>query len=444
MNRRAIAYLTFVTFTASVTFILGAAFWTQGTLEYPKDIVGLACCAFFGILAEAMAVDFRVGPVRQARSSLAFLPFLSAITLFPAIPAVSVIIGVSAVSQFGLRRAQILKGLFNVSQGALAGFAAAWVFAGLGGLPATDNNYWLLPIIFIPLACTFFLTNMLLTSVAVALLREASLMDVFQQIIGPGGANLRYDLFASSLALVPVVMYRDHGFVGVVLVITPLLLVRYSYLSLHKVIDQNKDLLRALVRAIETRDPYTSGHSVRVATLATAIAQDLGLPRRKQNYVEIAALLHDIGKIDSVYADVISKPFDLNEDERDLIQTHAARGAEILRDMSSVPAEVVLSVRHHHERYDGAGYPDGIKGEAIPLPARIIMLCDSIDAMLSDRPYRKALTVSDVRAEIRRCSGTQFDPVIVEVVLSKNTLERAVELIGSEVSPSSLELAAWS
>jgi putative nucleotidyltransferase with HDIG domain len=444
MNRKAAAYLLLVTLTACVAFVVSVYYGPTRGLDYPKDLVGLACCAFFGVLAEAMAVDFRVGPVRQARSSLAFLPFLSAITLFPPVPAVAVIVGVSAVSQFGLRRANVLKGLFNVSQGALAGLAAAWVFAGLGGMDAADVHYWRLPISFIPLACTFFLTNMLLTSVAVALLREASLTDVFQQIVGPGGANLRYDLFASSLALVPVVMYRDHGFVGVVLVITPLLLVRYSYLSLHKVIDQNKDLLRALVRAIETRDPYTSGHSVRVATLATAIAQDMGLPKRKLNYVEIAALLHDIGKIDSVYADVISKPYDLNDEERALIQTHAARGAEILRDMSSVPAEVVLSVRHHHERFDGKGYPDGIAGDSIPLPARIIMLCDSIDAMLSDRPYRKALAIADVRSEINRCSGTQFDPAIVEVVLSKNTLERAVELIGAEVSPSSLELATWS
>jgi putative nucleotidyltransferase with HDIG domain len=441
MNRKATIYLSSVTLVAFIIFAVSALYGPTSDLVYPKDLVGLACCAFFGVLAEAMAVDFRVGPVRQARSSLAFLPFLSAITLFPAVPAVTVIVGVSAISQFGLRRADFLKGLFNVSQGALSGFAAAWVFSGLGGLQATD---WRLPVTFVPLACTFFLTNMLLTSVAVALLRESSFGDVFQQIIGPGGANLRYDLFASSLALVPVVMYRDHGFVGVVLVITPLLLVRYSYLSLHKVIDQNKDLLRALVRAIETRDPYTSGHSVRVATLATAIAHDMGLPKRKQNYVEIAALLHDIGKIDSVYADVISKPYDLDPEERALIQTHAARGAEILRDMSSVPVEVVLSVRHHHERFDGCGYPDGVAGEAIPLPARIIMLCDSIDAMLSDRPYRKALSITAVRAEISRCSGSQFDPAIVEIVLAKNTLERAVELISAEVSPSSLELATWS
>lgn len=440
MNRKATIYLAFVTTFAVAVYAVVAIYGPTRSLEYPKDWIGLACCAVFGILAEAMAVDFRVGAVRQARSSLAFLPFLSAITLFPPLPAASVIIGVSVASQFGLRRAQTLKGLFNVAQGTIAGIAASFVFSSLGGLNVSD---WRLPVIFVPLACTFFLSNMLLTSVAVAWLRDTSIVDSFQQIIGRGGANLRYDLFASSLALVPVVLYRDHGFVGVVLVITPLLLVRYSYLSLHQIIDQNKDLLRALVRAIETRDPYTSGHSVRVATLAVVIGQDLGLPKRKLNSVEIAALLHDIGKIDSIYADVISKPYDLNDDERVLIQTHAARGAEILRAMSSVPAEVVLSVRHHHERFDGGGYPDGIAADDIPLPARIIMLCDSIDAMLSDRPYRKALSITTVRREIERCSGSQFDPAIVKVVLEKNTLERAVDLIGADIGFSSLELSTW-
>ncbi|HEX6132889.1 MAG TPA: HD-GYP domain-containing protein [Longimicrobiales bacterium] len=440
MNGKARLYLLTVILIAAALYGLSWIYGPSRPLEYPRDWVGLAFCAIFGILAEAMAVDFRVGAVRQARSSLAFLPFLSALTLFPTLPAVTVIALVSAISQFGMRRAQVLKGLFNVAQGAISGFAASAVFLALGGSNVAD---WRLALAFIPLACSFFIANMLLTSVAVAWLRETSVLDSFLQIVGPGGANLRYDVFASSLALVPVVLYRDHGFVGVILVITPLLLVRYSYLSLHQLIDQNKDLLRALVRAIETRDPYTSGHSVRVATLAVAIAQDIGLPKRKQNYVEIAALLHDIGKIDSAYAEVLSKPYSLNPEERRLIQTHAARGAEILQAMSSVSSDVVLSVRHHHERYDGFGYPDGLAGDSIPLPARIIMLCDSIDAMLSDRPYRRALSIAEVQNEIARCSGTQFDPSIVAIVVAKGTLERAVALIGAEIGLGNLELATW-
>src|SRR5690606_20707162 len=350
MNYKARTYLLFTTISAPLLCAFAAGFGPTRTLEYPRDLIGLVFCTMFGLLAEAMAVDFRVGAVRQARSSLAFLPFLSALTLFPTLQALSVIATVSAVSQFALRRAQLLKGLFNVAQGTIAGLAASVIFAVVGGFDLRD---WSLAAAFLPVAGTFFLVNMLLTSVAVARLTEGSTLDAFLQIVGPGGANLRYDLFARSLALVPVLLYNEHGFVGVVLIITPLLLVRYSYLSLHQLIEQNKDLLRALIRAIETRDPYTSGHSVRVATLAVAIAQDLGLPKRKQNYVEIAALLHDIGKIDSVYANVLSKPFDLDDEERRLIQTHAARGAEILQAMSSVPRDVVLSVKHHHERFDG-------------------------------------------------------------------------------------------
>src|SRR5690606_22024542 len=136
---------------------------------------------------------------------------------------------------------------------------------------------------------------------------------------------------------------------------------------------------------------------------------------------EMAALLHDIGKIDAIYAAVIRKPYDLNEEERSLIQTHATKGAELLEQLSSVPREIVGAVRHHHERYDGTGYPSGLRGEEIPLAARIIMICDSVDAMLSDRPYRRALSIAKVRSELVRCAGTQFDPQIVHSVLQRDT-----------------------
>jgi putative nucleotidyltransferase with HDIG domain len=154
----------------------------------------------------------------------------------------------------------------------------------------------------------------------------------------------------------------------------------------------------------------------------------LSLSRRKVEQIETAALLHDIGKIDSVYATVILKPYDLNAEERSLIRTHATKGADLLESLSSVSRDVIRAVRHHHERYDGTGYPDGLRGTSIPLAARIIMLCDSIDAMLSDRPYRSALSLPKVHAELARCSSTQFDPHLVTVVLARNTLQRAAAL----------------
>src|SRR4029079_14307409 len=136
----------------------------------------------------------------------------------------------------------------------------------------------------------------------------------------------------------------------------------------------NQDLLKVLVKTIETRDAYTSGHSLRVSHLARIIAEDMGLPRRRVEEVETAGLLHDIGKIDTIYSEIIRKPHELTDDERRVIRTHAVKGAELLESLTSLNAAMIAGVRHHHERFDGTGYPNGLKGEAIPLYARIIMI----------------------------------------------------------------------
>jgi putative nucleotidyltransferase with HDIG domain len=145
--------------------------------------------------------------------------------------------------------------------------------------------------------------------------------------------------------------------------------------------------------------------------------------------VRTAALLHDIGKIDTELATVLLKPSALTAEERELIESHAARGANMLRDLGSMDRQIVAAVRHHHERFDGRGYPDGIAGEEIPLAARIIMLSDSVDAMLSDRPYRKALTMARVESELLAHRGTQFDPTLVDVVLQHGTIRKAAQAV---------------
>jgi putative nucleotidyltransferase with HDIG domain len=216
---------------------------------------------------------------------------------------------------------------------------------------------------------------------------------------------------------------------GLLAVVLPLLLIRYSYLSASQLQQANRDLLRVLIKAIETRDPYTSGHSLRVSTLAKMIAEDHGLRARLVSQVADAALLHDIGKIDALYAEIISKPAALTDHERSVIQTHATKGADLLQSLTSLEKEIIVGVRHHHEHFDGSGYPSGLQGKSIPIAARIIMICDSVDAMLSDRPYRDALTVEQVNQELRACSGTQFDPELVETILQCGTLPRAELLV---------------
>jgi putative nucleotidyltransferase with HDIG domain len=191
----------------------------------------------------------------------------------------------------------------------------------------------------------------------------------------------------------------------------------------------NRDLLKALVKAIETRDPYTSGHSLRVSHLARRIAEQMHLAPAAVDEVETAALLHDVGKIDAVYTGILAKPDALSPDERQVIQSHVTKGEELLRNLASVPEAVILAVRHHHEREDGGGYPDGLAGRQIPIGSQIIGVCDAVDAMLSDRPYRKALGVPTVLEQLREHSGTQFNPQLVAALLESDLLREYAAIV---------------
>ena len=348
--------------------------------------------------------------------------------VFVPVIAVSITIAVISISNFAFRRQQWLKAVFNVAQVAIAVGLGSLLYHAASRFPIEHVDY----AAFALLAVEFFAANILLTGGALALMRSEPIFSILPQVVGPRGSNLWYDFLASPIAAVTGSLYTDYGIGGIVIIVLPLLLIRYSYLSKLQLEETNHDLLRVLVKAIETRDPYTSGHSVRVSTLAREVARDLALLPKRVSRIETAALLHDIGKIDAVYADLILKPYDLDVDERELIRTHAVRGAELLESLSSLSKEVIATVRHHHERFDGDGYPDGLSGEDIPLGARIIMVCDSVDAMLSDRPYRRALEIAEVEAELVRCSGSQFDPAIVDIMLRRRTLDRAARLVASE------------
>src|SRR3954468_2004093 len=164
---------------------------------------------------------------------------------------------------------------------------------------------------------------------------------------------------------------------------------------------------------LEADDAYTGGeHSHGVVALALAVGDALGLDARDRRNHEFAALLHDIGKI-RVPDDIINKPGKLTDAEFEIVKRHPVDGQEMLERVGGVLAQVGIIVRHHHERWDGYGYPDRIAGEAIPLAARIICACDAYSAMTTNRPYRAALPAADAVAELERCSGEQFDPNVV-------------------------------
>jgi putative nucleotidyltransferase with HDIG domain len=174
--------------------------------------------------------------------------------------------------------------------------------------------------------------------------------------------------------------------------------------------------IRALAQALEMRDSYTHGHSERVRTYATEIARLMELSPRDIEILEQAALLHDIGKI-GVRDSVLLKTASLNAEERAIIERHPVIGDSILHPVGFL-REALESVLHHHEHWDGNGYPSGQKGEEIPLVARIIAVADAYDAMTSDRPYRQAMDSSAAVSEIRNGSGHHFDPVVVRAFLA--------------------------
>ena len=178
----------------------------------------------------------------------------------------------------------------------------------------------------------------------------------------------------------------------------------------------NRELLELMVAAIEARDPYTSGHSRRVAEKARVIAEAMGLREKDVGRIVAAALLHDVGKIHEVFGPILSKPGRLTSEEQVIMRTHPIKSAELAGTVTEL-RDVVPLIRHHHENWDGTGYPDGLKAEGIPLGSRIIMFADTIDAMTTDRPYRAALDAQAVRKELLRYRGTQFDPTICDVLL---------------------------
>jgi putative nucleotidyltransferase with HDIG domain len=173
----------------------------------------------------------------------------------------------------------------------------------------------------------------------------------------------------------------------------------------------------ALAEAVDAKDTYTRGHSERVGVYASKIAREMSFPKEFIERVYIAGLLHDVGKI-GVRDAVIVKPDRLTPEEYDEIKAHPEIGARILEPVDFL-ADVVPCVRHHHEWFDGSdrGYPSQLRGDRIPLPSRVILVADTVEAMTSDRPYRKALPLEAVQAELLKYSGSQFDPVCAEAFL---------------------------
>jgi putative nucleotidyltransferase with HDIG domain len=182
--------------------------------------------------------------------------------------------------------------------------------------------------------------------------------------------------------------------------------------SYRRLEESSLEAIESLNATVDAKDPYTAGHSARVQGIALAVAEELGLALDGLDAIRFGGLFHDIGKI-AVPDSILTKPAELDADEYEAIKRHPADGAEIVSHFSRLHDAVPI-IRHHHERWDGKGYPDRLAADAIPQEACIVGLADAWDAMTTDRPYRLALSVDEAAAEVRRCRGAQFAPAVVD------------------------------
>ncbi len=208
------------------------------------------------------------------------------------------------------------------------------------------------------------------------------------------------------------VIYINIGFWGLVLFLLPMILARHTFQSYMNMRETFLDTIKSLSLAIDAKDPYTKGHSSRVADYVTSLAAELKWPADRIEFLQYISLIHDVGKV-AVPENILKKDSLLTENEYDIMKKHSAAGAEVIKDVKYFAAGSNI-IRHHHERWDGTGYPDRIKGEDIPEGARILAVADAFDAMTTDRPYRKALDPKFALKELQDCAGTQFDPKVVE------------------------------
>ena len=382
----------------------------------PLTFVAVVWMAAIGIFVNMLT--FRLP--RSGSGSIAFIPFLAGAIIAPTWVAALAAIAALTFAELSKRSANI-KVLFNVMQIAFAIAIAIIIYRLVGGTSLLESptvrlldGARLNAVSILILITTFFAVNTILVAGVIAVSEGSNLLHIWRKNTI---TSLPYDVLSAPVVYLLAWVYGASGAAGAIALCIPLIGVRQLYKTNSELEQVNQELLELMVKAIEARDPYTSGHSRRVAHYSQLIARAIGLSGNQVERVRIAALLHDVGKIHEIYAPLLQKPEKLTPAEWEIMQGHPIKSSELVMTVSHL-ADIVLPVRHHHENWDGSGYPDGLAGEQIPLASRIVLFADTIDAMTTDRPYRKALGEAQVRSELVKYRAKQFDPYICDKLIA--------------------------
>ncbi|HUA69706.1 MAG TPA: HD-GYP domain-containing protein [Solirubrobacteraceae bacterium] len=388
--------------------VFAAALVAVWLIQPPRAFAIAPALVCVVVLVLAMLVRFDT-PFGGARATqLGFVPLLFAVPLAVVPLAVAVALGLAtipAVRAGELRPARLL----SIPGNSCFAVGPVLVLALAHEEPANAG-----PILLVAALAAQFLADFVVSSTRLVIVRGASVSSVFRDTWA-----FAIDVALSGIALVVAEDIHDTPLAALALVPLLGLLAVFAH-ERHQRLQSMLELSSAyrgtalvLGDVIEADDGYTGEHCKSVVSLALEVAEHLGLSPERQRNLEFAALLHDVGKI-AIPKEIINKPGKLDPHEWTIIKTHTLEGQKMLERVGGFMRQVGQIVRSHHERWDGAGYPDGLAGEAIPLEARIITCCDTWNAMRTDRPYRKALSHDVAVAELVSNAGGQFDPHVIE------------------------------
>lgn len=397
LPKRVLAYI-------SLVIAAGAISW----LVAPGSIHWVPLIAF--VLAYAVVEAFPVLKSDQEFISISgTVACLAVLAIEPKSGIAAAVVGSILAGRF--LKIQWVKSLYNAAQCAVQLFVAWQLYVMIGGDQSQDTLRVLGP--FLIMYAGFWFANVLLISGLFSLLQRKSFLTFVRQEFR--GFYLQQGLMMVINCTV-LASYHAFGLWALLLLVVVLLLVRYAMAAYDHARSFYIRIIQLLTGVMEAQDRFTHGHSERVAHYALAVGQTLRLPEAQLDLLRTAALLHDVGKM-KIPREILHKVTPLTDDEFDQIKEHPVIGAEWVGKLDP-RGQLAKTIRHHHERWDGKGYPDGLAGHEIPELSRIIAVVDAFDAMTSDRPYRSSMSTEKALSILRSNAGTQFDPRVVNAFLA--------------------------